>query len=187
MLKSAVKKKNDLTPPVGQTSPACSNVKSTESENLPFDDFDDTPFVFPPDNKCFCCGDKRIRKKLIEISKLSFINFRSNFFRTDDFELVGEDFERAKSVLEEVLSYDLHIKRSSAKQWSPISTPVPEPAFIFDHDTEAAPGPVSIPSLEQEDISLVESDLSDTDSILDVPEYDFNFSSEIDSSIITDW
>lgn len=120
--------------------------------------------------------------KLIEISKLSFINLR-----TDDFELVGEDFERAKAVLEEVLSYDLHIKRSPAKQWSPISTPVPEPAFIFDHDVEVASGPVPIPSLEQEDISFVESDLSDTDSILDVPEYDFNSSSEIDSSIITDW
>lgn len=63
LLKSALKLKGNgiekIQPKQEQESSSYAKEKEEESLAASFDDFDDAPFVFPPDNNCFCCGDKR--------------------------------------------------------------------------------------------------------------------------------
>lgn len=75
--RSAIKLKNNKVEKVQDIKqdqgPSCSKQKESSPEELKarsqrkestdpsqdFDEFDYTPFVFPPDNNCFCCGDNR--------------------------------------------------------------------------------------------------------------------------------
>ena len=58
LLKSAIKlTASQSSTSVQQTS---SGSGKTQEKEITYDDFE--PFVFPPDNNCFCCGDNRKSK-----------------------------------------------------------------------------------------------------------------------------
>lgn len=65
LLKSAMKLTNlQLSDQLEFTPPAQTAQKQEkEVQSACADDYDIDPFVFPPDNNCFCCGDNRKSKK----------------------------------------------------------------------------------------------------------------------------
>lgn len=206
-LQSAKKQLNVPNEKIQQEA-SSSQISREQNQLSQFDDFDFSQHTLPADKNCFCCGPDR--KSKLQPFFILFLSINL-FFISADGEIWGEALAMSDEFIDRLVNHPDVIEEelSFVEPWS-LPT-IPEAPEFLDDQIEV---PTLVLPSDFDDVSpFVTSlnrsyytsavDFSDSvnlDSSLTIPEYDFDFSDEVESadasaadssdaddSIIGDW